>query len=109
MKESVKLCFWGMLFLGFALSLVSSGKTTSKKTATELLPLQGNPLVSFRILLRVGSANDPMGKEGLCQLALSMLANGGSKTMTYEEITRKFYPLAASVDLSVDKEMSVFS
>lgn len=109
MRESVKLCFWAMLFLGFTLSLVSSGKMTSKKTATELLLLQGNPLVSFRILLRVGSANDPIGKEGLCQLALSMLANGGSKTMTYEEIAKNLYPLATTVDLSVDKEMSVFS
>jgi len=109
MRDSVKLCSWGILFLSLTLSVISCAKTTPKKIMTEFLPLQGNPLVGFRILLRVGSANDPAGKEGLCQLALSMFASGGSKTMTYEEIARKFYPLAASVDLSVDKEMSVFS
>jgi len=76
---------------------------------SELVPLEGNPLVSFRIQLSIGSANDPAGKEGLCQLTWSMLANGGSQTLTFKEITQMFYPMAASVGLSIDKEMSVFS
>ena len=75
----------------------------------ELLPVPDDPLVSFRILVKVGSANDPSGKEGLCQLAWSLLANGGSRNRTIDEITRAFYPLAAGLSLSMDKEMAVFS
>jgi zinc protease len=87
----------------------SCKKETEGKLGTELLPVEGSPLISFRILLDVGSADDPVGKEGLCDLALSMLAGGGTKTLTFKEIQEKFYPMAAGVGLSVEKEMSVFS
>jgi len=100
---------FGIFFLGLFLMNISCAKVNPKKLSSELLPLEGNPLVSFRILIKVGSANDPVDKEGLCQLAFSMLSNGGSKTMTFKEISKKFYPMDASVSLSVDKEMSVFS
>lgn len=74
----------------------------------ELLPAVDSPLVSFRFVLKLGSVNDPPGKEGICQLTLSMLANGGSQKMTYKEISEAFYPMAASFNVSVDKEMSAF-
>jgi zinc protease len=65
--------------------------------------------VSFRILLKVGSAHDPQGKEGIGALTLSLLASGGSSSLTYQEITEKFYPMAAGVGMRIDKEMSVFT
>jgi zinc protease len=99
----------GILILGLLLMLVTCTKKSPNKLSSELLPLEDNPLVSFRILLNVGSANDPRGKEGLCQLAFSLLAEGGSKSLTYKEIQKKFYPMAAAVNLSVDKEMSVLT
>ena len=99
----------GIFVLGMSFLVVSCAQETQNKLSSELLPVEGNPLVSFRILVKVGSANDPSGKEGLCQLTLSMLANGGSKSMTFKEIQKKFYPMAASVGLRVDKEMSVFT
>jgi len=99
----------GILVLIMTFVAFSCAKLNPKKLSTELLPVEGNPLVSFRILLNIGSANDPPGKEGLCQLTLSMLANGGSKSLTFKEIQKKFYPMAASVGLAVDKEMSVFT
>jgi zinc protease len=88
---------------------ISCKKENPNKLTSELLPLEGNPLVQLKILIKVGSANDPSGKEGLAQLTFSMLANGGTKTMTYKEITKAFYPMAASVSVRVDKEMSAFS
>jgi zinc protease len=75
----------------------------------ELLSLPDNPLVSIRILVRIGSANDPSSKEGLARLTWSLLADGGSRTRTIEEITRAFTPMAAGLSVSVDKEMAVFS
>lgn len=98
-----------ILLLAFSLFNFSCAKKISDKLSLELLPVEDSPLVHVRFLLNVGSAHDPARKEGLCQLALSILANGGTKTMTYKEITKKFYPMAATVSLNVDKEMSVFS
>lgn len=76
---------------------------------TELLPLEGNPLVHLKILFKVGSANDPAGKEGLAYLTFHMLANGGTRAMTFKDITREFYPMAATVRVRVDKEMATLS
>ncbi len=109
MKSSINHSLLGIVALALTFMVFSCAEVGPKKLSTELLPLQGNPLVSFRILLNVGSANDPPGKEGLCTLTLSMLANGGSKSLAFKEIQKKFYPMAASVGLAVDKEMSVFT
>lgn len=84
-------------------------KGTEEKLASELLPVEGTPLISFRILLDVGSSFDPAGKEGICQLALSMLTNGGTKTLTFKEIQERFFPMAADIRLQVGKEMSIFT
>lgn len=103
------LCLYGFVFLLPIFLISSCSSQGTERMKSELVPLEGNPLVSFRIQLSIGSANDPAGKEGLCQLTWSMLANGGSQTLTFKEITQMFYPMAASVGLSIDKEMSVFS
>jgi zinc protease len=67
-----------------------------------------SPLVSFRILFRTGSASDPKGKEGVAALTAAMLSEGGSAQMSYDEIVKRFFPMAASVNAQVDKEMVVF-
>jgi len=68
-----------------------------------------SPLVSFRILFMTGSANDPKGKEGLASLTAALLAEGGTRTKTYAQITDAMYPMATSFSWQVDKEMTVFS
>jgi len=73
-----------------------------------LLPNR-SPLVTFRILFMTGSAADPKGKEGLASLTAAMLAEGGTRTKTYAEITDLMYPMATSFRWQVDKEMTVFS
>jgi zinc protease len=95
--------------LGCAILAASCGKPAPLKLVRDLLPLDGNPLVSFRILVRVGSAHDPSGKEGLARLAWGLLAEGGSRPMSVRDIAEKFYPMAAELSLSVDKEMTAFS
>jgi len=77
-------------------------------TNTVLLPNR-SPLVSFRVLFMSGSAFDPKGKEGVASLTAAMLAEGGSRTKTYAEITDAMYPMATSFQWQVDKEMTVFS
>lgn len=68
-----------------------------------------SPLIVFRILFTTGSASDPAGKEGLASLTAAMLAEGGSRSMTYQQIVEAMYPMATSVNWQVDKEMTVFT
>jgi zinc protease len=67
-----------------------------------------SPLVSFRIQFLTGSVDDARGKEGAASLTAAMLAGGGSRKMTYDEIVEQFYPLATSFGWQVDKEMTTF-
>jgi zinc protease len=68
-----------------------------------------SPLVTFRVLFMTGSASDPEGKEGVAALTAAMLAEGGSRRMSYDQITDAFYPMASSFNYQIDKEMTVFS
>jgi zinc protease len=77
-------------------------------TNSVLLPNR-SPLISFRILFMTGSASDPKGKEGLASLTAAMLAEGGTRTKTYAQITDAMYPMATGFGWQVDKEMTVFS
>ena len=78
------------------------------RLASVLLP-GTSPLVTFRILFMTGSAFDPAGNEGLAALTASMLAEGGTRSMSYDQIVQALYPMASSVNSHVDKEMTVFS
>ncbi|HKC54788.1 MAG TPA: insulinase family protein, partial [Vicinamibacterales bacterium] len=68
-----------------------------------------SPLIVFRILFTTGSAFDPAGKEGLASLTAAVLAEGGSRSRTYQQIVEAMYPMATSVNWQVDKEMTVFT
>ena len=67
-----------------------------------------SPLVSFRILFHTGAADDATGREGIAALTAAMLSKGGTKQMAYGEIVEALFPMAASVNAQVDKEMTVF-
>ncbi len=95
-----------LLVFGFSILSFSCARKNPDRLTTELLPVTDSPLVGFRILLHFGSAHDPEGQEGIGALMLSMLAVGGSRTMSYQEITQAFYPMAAGVGLQMDKEMA---
>jgi zinc protease len=99
----------GIVILGFILVSVSCSRTSPDRLSTELLPVPTSPLVGLRILLHFGSAHDPAGQEGIGALMLSLLAVGGTRTMSYQEITEAFYPVAGEVGLSMDKEMAAFT
>jgi zinc protease len=84
------------------------GSTAAASPATVLQPNR-SPLVTFRLLFMTGSASDPEGKEGVAALTAAMLAQAGSRRMTYEQIQEAFYPMASDFDYQIDKEMTVFS
>ena len=68
-----------------------------------------SPLVSFRIQFLVGAASDPAGQEGIAALTAEMIAEGGSRALSYTEIVNAMYPMATSFNAQTDKEMTVFT
>ncbi len=68
-----------------------------------------SPLISFRIILRAGAINDPKGKEGLNALTASLINEGGTKELTFNQVVEKFYPMAANFDVRFDQEITTFS
>jgi zinc protease len=64
--------------------------------------------VTFRIQFRAGAADDPADKKGLTRLTASMLTEGGTTRHTYEEIIALLYPMAASIEAQVDKDVTTF-
>jgi zinc protease len=91
-----------------ALLLTTALAGAQTKISSVLLP-GSSPLVTFRILFTTGSAYDPPGKEGLAALTASMLAEGGTRSMSYDQIVQALYPMASSINSETDKEMTVFS
>ncbi|RMD95532.1 MAG: insulinase family protein [Calditrichaeota bacterium] len=102
----------GLSVLGILMLCTLSFAGVKGKSVDEKIPMvtikNSSPLVSFRILLNVGSAVDPAGKEGVANLTAWMLSEGGTRTMSYKEIVDAMYPMATSFNAQVDKEMTVF-
>ncbi len=67
-----------------------------------------SPFVAVAVWFRVGSQNDPSGKEGLASLTASLLAEGSTRKLGYSDILSRLYPMATRYEASVDKEMTVF-
>jgi zinc protease len=67
-----------------------------------------SPLVTFRFVFTTGAASDPVEKPGLAALTALMIAEGGTKDLTYKQIADAMFPMAASFHMQVDKEMTAF-
>lgn len=113
-KLKVKsFCFFVSVVLIFVFNAAAQKKnkqpvkSMNSNVATLFQPSK-SPLISFRIEFLTGSIDDPKGKEGLSNLTAAMLAGGGSKNLSFDEITEQFYPIAAGFGYQSDKEMTVF-
>jgi zinc protease len=69
-------------------------------TVAYVVPDHELPLVNIRIYVRTGDYVVPKGKEGLAALTGYLLAHGGTKSMTAEQLEEKLAFLAAN--LSID-------
>jgi zinc protease len=88
----------------------AAGGTAAAASDLEIIPVKSPlPQLNVKLLFTVGSAQDPKGKEGLAALAASMIAEGGSKEMRIDEISRALYPMAGVFRAQVDKEMTTFT
>lgn len=73
------------------------------------LKLPKSDLVVIKLYFSVGSVNDPGSRAGICSLTASLLAEGGTTKLTSTAVQDSLYPMAAHVDVSVDKEVTIFT
>jgi zinc protease len=85
------------------------GRAADDRADTTFLPSGSSPLVAVRFVFRAGSQDDPPGKEGLAALTAALVAEGGTRDLTYDQILERFYPMAASLGGECRKEVTVFS
>ena len=96
------------LTVSFAIPATALRTQQNTEWASVLQP-NSSPLVTFRLVFMTGSASDPKGKEGVAALTAAMLAEGGTRAMSYEQILAAMYPMATSFNWQIDKEMTVFT
>jgi len=70
------------------------------------VPDPASPFIAFNVWVKSGSAADPPGKEGLASLTGSLVSGGATARDSLVQILQKLYPMAASYNVSVDKEMT---
>lgn len=97
------------LILSLILIVLLSNCSNSFDEKVVQLHVKNDPTVSFRIWFKVGSQNDPVGKEGLASLTANLLSQGATKNNSYEEILEKLFPLAAWYSCNASTEMTIFS
>ena len=96
------------LLSAFAFGGLLSGCVDAGQQGTIAMAEEGSPFVAFNIWVKVGSQNDPQGKEGLASLTAALLSDGSTQQDSYQQILEKLYPMATGYGAQVDKEMTVF-
>jgi len=68
-----------------------------------------SPVVTLRVVFTTGAAADPDSAPGLAHLTAAMLAGGGTRDLTYKQIVEAMFPMAGSVAVQTDQEMTTFT
>ncbi len=71
------------------------------------LPVESDPTVCFRLWFKVGSQNDPPGKEGLAALTAQMITEASTKSNSYEDVLDRLFPIAGSYAAAASVEETV--
>jgi zinc protease len=71
------------------------------------LPSANSPLVAIRFQFNAGSIYDPPGKEGLAALTGLMIGQASTQKHSYTDLLETLYPLAATIDASTDREVTL--
>jgi zinc protease len=90
-----------------ALSLLLTAAAAFAQMRVMAIPGK-SPIVDFRVVFTTGSSADPVDKPGLANLTAIMVAEGGTKDLTYQQVEDAMFPMATSVNMQVDKDLTVF-
>ena len=72
------------------------------------LPATRNAIVNVQLRFRTGAIDDPKGKSGLTYLTARVMAEGGTQALSAKQLLEALFPLAAELDVRVDKELTTF-
>ena len=99
------------IFLSETIAIIALFMTITNAAAQEVVELKQPEAAKtvIKFMFNNGSISDPAGKEGLTQFTTTMIADGGTKTMTKSQIDDALYPWAASISASVDTDVSIFT
>lgn len=107
MKKRNALTIIGIIFI--ALQFTSCGGPKVSEDNTVLLPVENDPTISFRMWFKVGSQNDPSGKEGLAYITANMITDAATTNRSYEQILEELYPLAAHINSQAYIEQTIIA
>lgn len=82
---------------------------TASATEVVELKLPKSDVIVIKLMFRNGSSSDPEDKKGLTNLTASTIIEGGTKSLTSNEIKDLVFPMAATYSVTVDKDVSVFT
>ena len=74
----------------------------------ELKQPNSNKII-LKLMFKNGSISDPVGKEGLTFTTANLITQSGTGELSYNDIQKKIFPMAAEYSVSVDKEVTVFT
>lgn len=91
-----------------------SGNLTTEPAPAQVnrsieLPVPADPSVTYAAWFKVGSQDDPVGREGLAWLTGELLAGGGTTSHPWQQIVELLFPMAARWRVNVDREMTTIS
>jgi len=72
------------------------------------LPVTQKDIVNVQLRFRSGAVDDPPGKAGLTYLTARVMTEGGTKALDAKALINALFPLAAELDVRVDKEQTTF-
>lgn len=107
------ICNYQFAIISLLVTAVAAQAAEPAKTIPEsqvvALPAAKDPTVCFRLWFKVGSQDDPPGKEGLAAITAAMLTEAATKQHSYEEILDLLSPMAGGYGSSVDTEMTIIA
>lgn len=97
-----------ILIISVSVFVIFAGTHPKGKKMVEL-KVANDPTVSIKVWFKVGSQDDPKGKEGLSYITAQMLNEGGTVSKSYDKILEELYPLAAGYSANAGTEMTMFT
>ena len=73
------------------------------------LPPTTQPIVTVALQFRTGAIDDPQGKAGITNLTAHLMAEGGTEALDAKALLTALFPLAAELNVRVDKELTTFT
>ncbi len=88
-------------------SILLTGMIMSQEVV-ELKQINSAKII-VKLMFTNGSISDPSGKGGLTYTTAQLITQGGTGELTFSDIQDEIYPMAASYNSSIDKEVTIFT